>query len=544
MKSLPCPGLTCESNPKIARYLMRTSASGGGAPSRLRIALDLFETRWISLNKEQQRMVLRRENSLQQWKNSHSLGSVFSGSCLRNVDTADNSLVKPCLPCNELRRLHTFQVAINRPMPQERDMKHVPKTYRSPELGALYLKYHGLRELMENNDGRSYFLKFAQGCLDGSYDSDILPGMVKAMVIKQTRIQQGKTLKNMKYPPEFDQFCDLLASLSPCTYRTFQKTFGGRGIRSIRDVRSKLPQFAPGIVGANIERIVDILFKLGYSGPLALSCDDTALEPAISIYQETKDTCLILGSINGPIRVGANDDLDLVMQTAQLQKADKLRLWLLSVLLPKIPPIVVAAVARGSSVPSERLAAMHQEVLNLLHGVGIHPTSLAADGADIERSAQRVIAQSTSDHLLFCIPNIVPGCSLDYKVPLAYGAYPLVTTQDSKHAAKTARNQIYSGARLPTLGFHTVHYSMIRDIAEDPESPLLSQDVKGLDRQDDRAAARLFTSATIEFVSKNILIDMASRVICSFLGNLSMHGRIVVSLIANVSKWLFELGFS
>ncbi|KAF7306358.1 ULP-PROTEASE domain-containing protein [Mycena indigotica] len=169
--------------------------------------------------------------------------------------------------------------------------------------------------------------------------------------------------------------------------------------------------------------------------------------------------------------------------------------------MPKVPPIVVAAVARGSSVTSERLAAMHQEVLDLLHQHDVHPMSLSADGADTERSVQRIIANSTSDHLFFCIPNNAPNCSIEYKLPIAYGSHPLVITQDSKHAAKTARNQLHTGARMPTLGHYTAHYAMIREVAENPASPLQSRDAKGLDKQDDRAAARLFSAQTLEFLT-------------------------------------------
>ncbi|KAJ6591627.1 hypothetical protein DFH09DRAFT_180000 [Mycena vulgaris] len=70
---------------------------------------------------------------------------------------------------------------------------------------------------------------------------------------------------------------------------------------------------------------------------------------------------------------------------AQLKKADKLRVWLLSILLPKVPPMFIAAVARGSSVTAENLAAMHTQMLDLLHEYGIYPVSLASDGAEAER---------------------------------------------------------------------------------------------------------------------------------------------------------------
>jgi hypothetical protein len=40
--TVPCPGLVRDSDAKIDQYLRRVSASGGGAPSRAKIAKDLW----------------------------------------------------------------------------------------------------------------------------------------------------------------------------------------------------------------------------------------------------------------------------------------------------------------------------------------------------------------------------------------------------------------------------------------------------------------------------------------------------------------------
>jgi hypothetical protein len=74
-----------------------------------------------------------------------------------------------------------------------------------------------------------------------------------------------------------------------------------------------------------VGRAADVLKKLDYHGPLALSWDDTALEEAISVHAESKDACLILGAADGVIRVTENDDLDALFEQAQLRKADKVR---------------------------------------------------------------------------------------------------------------------------------------------------------------------------------------------------------------------------
>jgi len=75
-------------------------------------------------------------------------------------------------------------------MPQEKSMKFVPKAPRCTQLGEIYLKYHGVRELLEKvrcspgdvrnglelittmqDDGQSPWLKFAKGVIAGEYKS-------------------------------------------------------------------------------------------------------------------------------------------------------------------------------------------------------------------------------------------------------------------------------------------------------------------------------------------------------------------------------------
>ncbi|KAJ7736423.1 hypothetical protein B0H16DRAFT_1730764 [Mycena metata] len=499
---LPCPGLTGESNEDIANYLARTAVTGGGAPSRQRIVDQLFPEEGLrlkDLDGDQQRMVLRRELSLQQWKLARSVGAVFSTNCLRDVSTIDGDEPKPCSECQSLRRLHGFQVAVRRRMPDESQMKEV---FLMTALGKLYLKHQGLRQLVESDDGRSPWLKFAMGCTDGTYTSDTLAGMVKAFVIKEEQRKKGKSLKNMSYSPEFSHFCDLLSSTSPKAYETFQKQFGGPGLRSQRQKRAKLPKFEPDISPLNVQRARNDLDKLQYKGPIALSWDDTSLEASLAVFQKSKDVCVILGAAGGAIHVTEKDDLEALFAAAQLRKADKLRVYLLSIPLPKIPPMLVAAVARGSSVTAEDLSAMHSKLANLLHEYDIHPISMSSDGAEVERATQRTIAESAPSHRIYVILNSAPGCEIHLRIPLYFGHHPTIMTQDSKHALKTARNQIYTGARILVIGFFVILYAHLREIAMNIAGPLFTRDVEKVDKQDDRAAARVFSASTLEFLFK------------------------------------------
>jgi len=149
----PCPGLSRNTDPRIDRYMSRSSSTGGGAPSRHAIAKDLFKTEdvisWKDLSAGQQKMVLRREELSQLWKISRPTSSIFSSACEVTVHGSPSAPPRPCSECDGLYKVHKFLVAINRPMPNEENMKYVPKAYRNPELGTIYLKYKGVRELVE-----------------------------------------------------------------------------------------------------------------------------------------------------------------------------------------------------------------------------------------------------------------------------------------------------------------------------------------------------------------------------------------------------------
>ena len=78
---------------------------------------------------------------------------------------------------------------------------------------------------------------------------------------------------------------------------------------------------------------------------------------------------------------------------------------------------------------------------------------------------------------------------------------PVSLLQDSKHALKTLRNNLFSGACLLTLGNHTMLYATICDLAFANGSPLYRRDVEKLDRQDDNAASHLFSADTLSYLS-------------------------------------------
>jgi hypothetical protein len=89
-------------------------------------------------------------------------------------------------------------------------------------------------------------------------------------------------------------------------------------------------------------------------------------------------------------------------------------------------------------------------------------------------------------------------------IPL-YDGLPLVQQQDAKHLRKMFRNQIYSGARALIIGNNYAAYHQVHEMAfsgrsaKEKAPPIMKRDVVKVDRQDDNAAARLFSSGTLEW---------------------------------------------
>lgn len=93
-----------------------------------------------------------------------------------------------------------------------------------------------------------------------------------------------------------------------------------------RKLRSRLPRFQPGISPTNVALASAVLDKLDYRGPLVLAWDDTALKPAISVWEDAATkACSILGSTHGVIQVASAEEFDALFRKAKESKATKVR---------------------------------------------------------------------------------------------------------------------------------------------------------------------------------------------------------------------------
>lgn len=151
-------------------------------------------------------------------------------------------------------------------------------------------------------------------------------------------------------------------------------------------------------------------------------------------------------------------------------------------------------------VSAEELFGYTNRILEGLHAKGIWPVSYACDGTSKERSTQKLLrhAAHTIDSRTIRAPSSLVQ-DIEINIPLFHGK-PLALIQDSKHALKTFRNNMMTGTKTMVLGDFPVLYRHLREMAFDEDSPLYRRDVVKPDKQDDRAAARVTSATSLEFL--------------------------------------------
>jgi hypothetical protein len=91
--------------------------------------------------------------------------------------------------------------------------------------------------------------------------------------------------------------------------------------------RAQEPRFPVGIQPRTFELVVDTLKKLNYSGPVALSCDDSKLLPSLQpYYDENRKAHFIMGHFGEEMQVADPEAFRHMLASAKLVKATKVRL--------------------------------------------------------------------------------------------------------------------------------------------------------------------------------------------------------------------------
>jgi hypothetical protein len=185
----------------------------------------------------------------------------------------------------------------------------------------------------------------------------------------------------------------------------------------------------------------------------------------------------------------------------------QVRVWLLVIPIPGVPCRPVAIMPIRSQVARPELREWHDEVEAHLASRDLHHISYNVDGVSIERGLTHDLLNEAIDSgnvRTWTFEHPHPGePDIQFDVPVLKNGKPHISGSDGKHAKKNARNAIHSGARFLAVGRYPVHLGQLIELVDCPRSPMLKTDVLGVDKQDDRAPARLNSSATIRHIAAN-----------------------------------------
>jgi hypothetical protein len=169
----------------------------------------------------------------------------------------------------------------------------------------------------------------------------------------------------------------------------------------------------------------------------------------------------------------------------------------------------------SNSMDAPALCVLLKKIVDGLVDRAISIVSYACDGTEVERAVEKLFLNLCSQQHL-TIKNPRPGCKDAIVTYRIYRGQAICMVQDSKHALKTLRNNLFSGTRLLVLGNYTAMYLHILHVAQGNGTPLYSRDVTKVDRQDDNAAVRLFSADVLKYLPDNHP-DYVSEIVCLFV---------------------------
>lgn len=112
---------------------------------------------------------------------------------------------------------------------------------------------------------------------------------------------------------------------------------------------------------------------------------------------------------------------------------------------------------------------LYDHLDKILHGLisrNVQVISYACDGTEIERAVERLLVQKAEKVETYTIPGPAGARDIVVQVLLVYGQ-AMTILQDSKHALKTLRNNLFSGARCLTFGNYVSFFEHINELANE-----------------------------------------------------------------------------
>ncbi|RHZ84760.1 hypothetical protein Glove_76g19 [Diversispora epigaea] len=394
-----------------------------------------------------------------------------------------------CIECKNLKSNAKLVNRVRVTKPDEKNLKFIPNWYFENDKLKKYLKNGDLLtiwNIIKNNNNSTnsnLWITIATKGLKGAFNNlDTFKGLCNIMCQVIDRKEKGKETQNLQYSEEFTSFLVILGTISPQALDLFCQNLVGRSIQSIRQLH---------LCFENVARFKRFLDKINYKGPIAAMSDNTKLKP--SLRYSSQLGCIIGSTLSQEeTKINAYSDIPKVIQLIKDKNgiANYVRVYILQVPLPKFPPVIIALIPNNGRDSADIIANLHKKLLlEIASQLNISIISIGSDGAAAEFKAQSIIMNMQTINKIEIIDSTL---NINFSCPILSNIGPVIRIQDPKHAKKTARNIIMSGARVLTFGKHIANFEHFLNLVNSPTSVLYKNDVIKLDRQDDGAAYRSF----------------------------------------------------
>ncbi|POG69476.1 hypothetical protein GLOIN_2v1427013, partial [Rhizophagus irregularis DAOM 181602=DAOM 197198] len=407
-----------------------------------------------------------------------------------------------CAECFAIRYNQILCNKIVRPSPLPINVKFTPKHYWKDNPIKYFLQNLDLRDMWNvlNNESENVpenpWIVLADKALKGAFkDTPVFTGLCEVMGNAIERKMKNKSKRNLKYSEEFTSFLVILRGFSTRALDLFRQNLEGRTIQSIRNSEDHLTN--PDLCFENVARFKQLIDSIQYNGPVVVMTDNTKLKSRLR-YSPTFGC--IIGSVF-PVeetKINVYADIPNIISKIKNEKAiaKDVRAYMLQIPLPKFPPIAVEIIPNKGNDNSKTISQLHKKLIQeIAFQLEIHILSIGSDGAITEFQAQQSIIDIQTSQRLFIRE---PTLNINFSCPIFDKIGPVVRVQDPKHAKKTARKAIISGAQLLTFGISSVRYDHLLTLIKQHDSIMYKNDVIKLDKQDDAAAYRTFCSANFK----------------------------------------------
>ncbi|EUC55310.1 Ulp1 protease family, carboxy-terminal catalytic domain protein [Rhizoctonia solani AG-3 Rhs1AP] len=521
--SVLCAGLRAEHDTRLASLMQKGPLGGRTDVNILTKETYGSDVKFSELSFEQKQEIRATSSATAKWIVHYDpIPHVRHTKCAVRCNPDESELTPSniCIKCGDLFAIRAFQNALNKPETPQDKIKFVPHVLWNKNAAMVMGRYAGLSQLFEEaTTKKSPLMVFVMKTLTGELkNADMAMGLMRALAIREDKIMRGKGPQNFKRDKAFVDFCNHALLKSPGTYRLLEMHFPVPSERHLRLLNSRAPPFPDGITAETVKRAIRWTKQIGYDGPLTLGCDDTQVLSRFSPFYDGKiRKWHLLGGIGDPIELdGGEDDekLEEVIRQAveENERATKVRLWCLQAIsAPGTPVFVLAAKAIGASTKADDLLVFHNDLVHRLLDAGICLICYSCDGSATERKVANKFLETATNVTSKLIPDPRPHfppyrISIHHFGPLLK---PIAIIQDCKHAAKNARNSLFSGSRSMVLGNSVIHYSQVMVLSLGARSPWYLRDIFKLDRQEDSPAVRMFSSAGVKY-TLDVAADLAA----------------------------------